>query len=61
MGAEREFRCREAVRLLLLAFERALTDDEERDLKGHLAACGHCDNYDRQLRFLSAAASRFAR
>ena len=61
MDAERELSCREAARLLSLAFERALTAQESADLKFHLGDCDDCRHYDIQLRFLHEAASRFAK
>ena len=56
---ERELSCREAARLLSIAFERALTPDEAGKLKLHLDDCDDCQHYDVQLRFLHEAAQRF--
>lgn len=59
MADERELSCREAVRLLSLAFERALTAQEAAELKFHLSDCDDCQHYDVQLRFLHEAAQRY--
>lgn len=59
MADERELSCREAARLLSLAFERALTPGERAALQAHLGGCDDCQHYDLQLRFLHEAAKRF--
>jgi hypothetical protein len=51
--------CREASRLLSLACERRLSQDESKDLVHHLEICFMCRNFDTQLKFLHAAAERF--
>jgi hypothetical protein len=61
MADERELSCREAARLLSIAFERALTPAEAADLKFHLGDCDDCQLYDVQLRFLHEAAQRFGK
>lgn len=58
---DRELSCREAARLLSIAFERALTPAEAGQLKLHLGDCDDCQHYDVQLRFLHEAAQRFRR
>jgi hypothetical protein len=59
MADESELSCREAVRLLSIAFERALTPKEAAELKLHLGDCEACEHYDVQLRFLHEAARRY--
>jgi len=59
MADERELSCREAARLLSVAFERALTPQEAAELKIHLSDCDDCQHYDVQLRFLRQAAQRY--
>jgi hypothetical protein len=61
MADERELSCREAARLLSVAFERVLTPQESAELKLHLDDCDDCQHYDVQLRFLHEAAKRFAK
>jgi hypothetical protein len=51
--------CREASRLLSIAYERDLTVVEAVALKVHLTLCQMCRNFDSQLRFLRKAAGRF--
>ena len=51
--------CREASRLLSLAYERELTAEESKDLTDHLEICFMCRNFDDQLKFLHSAAGRF--
>ncbi len=57
MGAK--LSCREASRLLSVAYERDLTVVETVALKVHLLVCQMCRNFDSQLRFLHKAAGRF--
>jgi len=51
--------CREASRLLSVAYERRLTAQELQSLQGHLDKCFMCRNFDSQLRFLHQASQRF--
>jgi hypothetical protein len=51
--------CREAARLLSEGQERALSDAETATLKYHLSLCLACGNFERQLRFLRTAATRY--
>jgi hypothetical protein len=51
--------CREASRLLSVAYERRLTADELAALQGHLDKCLMCRNFDSQLKFLHQASQRF--
>lgn len=51
--------CREASRLLSLAYERHLSSTESVSLTYHLDRCLMCRNFDSQLRFLHQAAERF--
>lgn len=51
--------CREASRLLSVAYERELTLAETVALRFHLVVCQMCRNFDAQLRFLHSAAGRF--
>ncbi|MFZ3324340.1 MAG: hypothetical protein WA190_18345 [Usitatibacter sp.] len=51
--------CREASRLLSIAYERKLSALESRDLTRHLELCFMCRNFDSQLKFLHATAERF--
>lgn len=51
--------CREASRLLSVAYERKLTDEELGALGLHLERCLMCRNFDSQLRFIHKAAERF--
>ena len=59
MADERELSCREAARLMSVAFERPLTPQEGAELKFHLGDCDDCQHYDAQLRFLHEAAQRY--
>jgi len=47
--------CREASRLLSLAYERPLGPEELEALQRHLDRCLMCRNFDSQLRFLHQA------
>jgi len=51
--------CREASRLLSLAYERDLTAAETDALQYHLGRCLMCRNFESQLAFLHKAAERF--
>lgn len=51
--------CREASRLLSVACERALDSGESEALQYHLGRCLMCRNFEAQLKFLHAAATRF--
>ncbi|HEY2628631.1 MAG TPA: hypothetical protein VGI57_05855 [Usitatibacter sp.] len=51
--------CREASRLLSIAYERKLSALESEDLTRHLEICFMCRNFDSQLKFLHSAAGRF--
>ena len=59
MAPEDDLDCRRASRLLSLAGERALTEDEVRALRLHLDECLMCVNFESQLRFLHQAAKRY--
>ncbi len=59
MQADADLDCREASRLLSLAFERALTEGERIALRTHLDECLMCVNFEAQLRFLDEAARRY--
>ena len=50
-----EVNCREASKLLSMAYERRLTPDELEALQRHLDKCFMCRNFDSQLRFLHDA------
>ena len=50
--------CREASRLLSVAYERKLDDAESRALTYHLDRCFMCRNFDSQLKFLHKASER---
>ena len=54
-----EVNCREASKLLSLAYERRLSPEELELLQHHLAECFMCRNFDSQLRFLHEASSRY--
>lgn len=51
--------CREASRLLSVAYERRLTAAELDELQRHLDRCFMCRNFDSQLKFLHDASERF--
>lgn len=51
--------CREASRLLSLAYDRRLTAAELASLQGHLDKCFMCRSFDSQLKFLHQASQRF--
>ncbi len=52
--------CKEVSRLLSVKRDRPLTDEEESQLKNHLAICLYCRNFDGQLDVLAEMAKRFA-
>ena len=54
-----EVNCREASKLLSVAYERRLTPGELESLQQHLDDCFMCRNFDSQLRFLHAASQRY--
>ena len=54
-----EVNCREASKLLSVAYERKLTPAELEALQQHLDECFMCRNFDSQLRFLHAASQRY--
>jgi len=51
--------CREASRLLSVAYERRLTPAELQALQAHLDECFMCRNFDSQLKFLHTAAQKY--
>ncbi len=51
--------CREASRLLSIAYERRLSAAELQSLQAHLDQCFMCRSFDSQLRFLHQASERF--
>ena len=51
--------CREASRLLSVAYERRLTAAELQSLQAHLDQCFMCRNFDSQLKFLHQASEKF--
>ena len=51
--------CREASRLLSVAYERKLSPEELVSLQAHLDKCFMCRNFDSQLRFLHQASQRY--
>ena len=54
-----EVNCREASRLLSVAYERRLATEELDALQRHLDDCFMCRNFDSQLRFLHDASKRY--
>ena len=54
-----EVNCREASKLLSVAYERRLSPEELVLLQKHLDECFMCRNFDSQLRFLHEASSRY--
>ena len=54
-----ELNCREASKLLSVAYERRLTAEELDRLQRHLDECFMCRNFDSQLRFLHDASQRY--
>lgn len=59
MADDAEGNCREASRLLSVAYERKLSAGELEQLQLHLDKCFMCRNFDSQLRFLHRASERF--
>jgi hypothetical protein len=51
--------CREASRLLSVAYERRLSPVELESLQAHLDKCLMCRNFDSQLKFLHQAAQKY--
>ena len=51
--------CRQASRLLSIAYDRDLDADESQALQYHLGRCLMCRNFDSQLKFLRKASERF--
>jgi hypothetical protein len=51
--------CREASRLLSVAYERKLSPRELEALQAHLDECLMCRNFESQLNFLHQASERF--
>ena len=51
--------CREASRLLSIAYERRLTAQELQSLQAHLDQCFMCRSFDSQLKFLHQASEKF--
>jgi hypothetical protein len=51
--------CREASRLLSVAYERRLSGEELTELQAHLDKCFMCRNFDSQLKFLHNASQRY--
>ena len=51
--------CREASRLLSVAYERRLDAAELQALQAHLDECFMCRNFDSQLKFLHTAAQKY--
>ena len=52
--------CKEAARLMSHRQDRALSEVETEDLKGHLFVCLSCRNFGNQLTFLRTLAHRYA-
>ena len=59
MKDETEVDCREASRLLSVAYERRLSAAELGALNAHLEKCFMCRNFDSQLKFLHTAAQKY--
>ncbi len=51
--------CRQASRLLCVAYDRGLDATESEALQYHLGRCLMCRNFDSQLKFLRKASERF--
>lgn len=51
--------CREASKLLSVAYDRSLTAVELEALRHHLERCLMCRNFESQLKFIHDAAERF--
>lgn len=57
---EKGMSCKEVSKILSVKRDRPLTDEEETQLKNHLAICLYCRNFDGQLDVLAEMAKRFA-
>jgi predicted anti-sigma-YlaC factor YlaD len=60
MKNEQGMSCKQASKILSVKRDRPLTDEEETQLKNHLAICLYCRNFDGQLDVLAEMAKRFA-
>lgn len=58
-GVTDDLNCRQASKLISLAQERPLADDERAALKHHLDECLMCTTFEEQLLFLRRAMERF--
>ncbi len=52
--------CKEATQRLSEGLDRDLSLSEKLQLKMHLAMCGGCRNFSKQMNFLRAACKRYA-
>lgn len=57
---EKAMSCKQVSKMLSVKRDRPLTDEEETQLKNHLAICLYCRNFDAQLDVLAEMAKRFA-
>jgi predicted anti-sigma-YlaC factor YlaD len=53
--------CKQTARLVSLSYDKRLSWRERLGVRLHLLVCDACRNFGRQMRFLRAAARRFAR
>jgi predicted anti-sigma-YlaC factor YlaD len=60
MKNEQGMSCKQASKILSMKRDRPLTDEEELQLKNHLAICLYCRNFDGQIDVLAEMAKRFA-
>jgi predicted anti-sigma-YlaC factor YlaD len=60
LANETAMSCKQASKILSVKRDRPLTDEEELQLKNHLAICLYCRNFDGQLDVLAEMAKRFA-
>ena len=60
MKNEQAMSCKQVSTILSMKRDRPLTDEEELQLKNHLAICLYCRNFDAQLDVLAEMAKRFA-
>lgn len=60
MNITADYSCKEAARLLTARRDRALSEEEDTNLKHHLSECLNCRNFDAQLETLSTLAKRYA-
>jgi predicted anti-sigma-YlaC factor YlaD len=60
MKNEQAMSCKEVSKILSMKRDRPITDEEEAQLKNHLAICLYCRNFDGQLDVLAEMAKRFA-